>query len=273
MRQWAINKLRDWFHSFRVYLVWLRMRWLKHLEYRFNTLMNSLGSLFWVGGTLLTYHLIYQRVNSLAGWSWKEMLVLYGVYNLWWGLMIAFFNGGLNLGWRVRHGTLDKILLWPGKSFFYASMKFEPELLVHFLAGVAIFIISLKGAGVGFLASRFLLFGLLVFNSFLIIFFVSIIFGATSFWFIENSQIVDFFWIWETLAKYPAEFFSGSKFLYWGIYTLIPVAFIAVVPTEVLLGRMRLGTILGAFLVTFAAAFLARKIWRLGLKRYTGVSI
>ncbi len=273
MRQLATEKLKEWLHSFRVYLVWLQMRWLRHLEYRFNAIANSFGSLFWVGITLLTYNLIFQKVDSLAGWSWNEMLVLFGVYNLWWGLMVTFFNGGLRIGERVRRGGMDKVLLWPGKAFFYVSMKFEPELLVHFLTGVIIFVISLNRVQINLSLFSFILFFVLLLNSLALIYFVSILFGSTAFWFIENRQLADFFWLWETLAKYPGEFFSGSKVLHWAVFTILPVVFIAVIPTEVVLGKIKWGTIGSAFLITFIFAILARKVWRVGLKRYTGVSI
>lgn len=272
MRRWAIKSFKDWAHSFRVYLTWARMVWLLHLEYRFNAIANSFGSLFWVLGTLVTYRLIFSQVNLLAGWSWQEMLVLYGIYNLWWGLMVTFFNGGLRLAEHVRRGSLDKVLLWPGKAFFYASMKFEPELIVHFLVGLIIFLFSLKTGGVSFhLVNLFLAIGLIL-NSFLLIYFVSILFGVTSFWLIENKDLINFFWLWETLAKYPTEFFADYKIFYWAIYSILPVAFIAVVPAEVILGKIRPIAVLGAFLTTIAFGFLARRFWRLGLRRYTSVS-
>jgi len=270
MKQWAI---KDWIHSFRVYLVWARMVWLRHLEYRFDAITSSLGSLFWVLGTLIAYRLIFNRVSSLAGWSWQQMLVLYGIYNLWWGLMATFFNGGLRLAEHVRQGSLDKVLLWPGKAFFYASMKFEPVLLVHFLVGVIIFLFSLKVGEVSLKPINLLLTTGLIFNSFLLIYFISILFGITSFWLIENKDLVEFFWLWETLTKYPTEFFADYKLLYWMIYSILPVAFIAAIPAEVILGKIRPMAILGAFLASMAFGFLARKLWRFGLKHYTGVSI
>jgi len=269
MKQWVIN---DWYHSFRVYLVWARMVWLRHLEYRFDTISGSFGSIFWVFGTLATYRLIFNRVSSLAGWSWQEMIVLYGLYNLWWGLMTAFFNGGLRLAEHVRRGSLDRVLLWPGKAFFYASMKFEPMLLVHFLTGVIIFVLALKTASISIGGINFLLAIILILNSLIIIYFISILFGLTSFWIVENRDLVDLFWLWESLAKYPADFFARSRWWYWAVYSILPVAFIATVPTEVILGKIKLGAVLGAFLVTIILGFLAWYFWRLGLRRYTSAS-
>ena len=284
MKQWVIEKLsgawfslklklKDWSHTIRVYLIWAHKMWLVHLEYRLNVILGSLGSLFWMGVTLITYRLIFDQIDSLAGWSWAEMVLLYGVYNLWWGIMNTFFNGGLDISDGVRSGTLDKTLLMPGKSFFYAAMKFEPEILVHSLTGLIIFLIAAGNMGIAFNWLNSVLFIILLLNSFLLIFFVSILFGSTAFWFIENRHLADFFWIWESLSKYPREFFSFSNVLYGLVHSLLPVVFITVVPTEVILGRINWLLILTSFLITAVFAVISRKIWRLGLKRYTGASI
>lgn len=217
--------------------------------------------------------LIFQGITSLAGWSWSQMLVLYGVYNLWWGVAVTFFNGGLNINWRVRRGNLDKILLWPGKAFFYASMRFEPELLVHFLFGLVVLVIALVRMGTGISLLNFLVFSILMLNSWALVFFVSIIFGSTAFWFTENSYLTKMFWVWESLAKYPAELFAPYKLLYWAIHSFFPVVFLTVLPAKAVLGQLNWFLTASAFLVTGLTAFLARMIWRTGLKRYSGVSV
>lgn len=177
MKQWAA----EIFSLLKAYFYWARMKWLLHMEYRFNFIFNSLGSLGWIAGTLITYRLIFNRVEVLAGWNWEQMLVLYGVYNLWWGLMVSFFNGGLNFAHLIRWGRMDRCLLWPGRSWFYASMKFDPETLVHFFTGVAIFAIALRGAEVVLQPVNLILFIVLLFNGLILVYFVSILFGATAF--------------------------------------------------------------------------------------------
>jgi ABC-2 type transport system permease protein len=269
MRRLAI---RDWHHSFRVYLTWVKMIWLYHLEYRLNAIVHSLGSIFWFGATLLTYFLIFRQIESLAGWTWQEILILYGAYNLWWGLMVCFFNGGLKMGQLVRQGSLDKFLLYPGKSFFYATMKFEPELLVHFLVGLSLFVYAWVEAGFQLQAINLLLFLILIANGLLIAYFVSMLFGITAFWFTENRHLVDFYWLFETLSKYPPSFFDKSTVLTLAVYSILPVVFLVAVPTEILIGRINYLAVFGSFLVTAVLGIISQKLWRLGLKNYTSVS-
>jgi len=258
---------------FRVYRVWVKMVWLYHLEYRFNAILNSFGSVFWLLGTLFIYRLIFSQVRVLAGWRWEDLLVLYGIYNFWWGMMSVFGIGGLRIAEHIRNGSLDRVLLWPGSGLFYAAMKFEPELLLHSFSGLLIFFLSFKAGGVILTVPHIFLFLVVLLNAFILIFFAAVIFGCTAFWFTENSEVVHFFWVWETLAQYPSEFFKPLKFLSFAVYTVIPVVFIAALPAEVILGKINWNLIAGAFLATFIFGLLARAMWRAGLKRHTGVSI
>lgn len=273
MKPWVTEKIADWAHTIKVYFVWIKKQWLVHTEYRANAFVSALGSVFWILVSLLTYNLIFAKITSLAGWSWQEMILLYGVYNLWWGLATGFFTGGLKISRKVRVEGLDKNLLWPGSPFFYVSMKFEPELLIHSATGIIIFFIALGKLSLAFNVYQWLLFLALLFNSLALIFFVSVIFGATAFWITENEQLVDCFWSFEGMARYPREIFAGSKILYGIVFTVLPIIFMAAVPAEVILGRSNIYLILWSFAISIIFGFLARTIWRAGLKHYNGVSV
>lgn len=269
MKQLAIN---DWLHSIKVFRIWVKMTWQRHLEYRFDAIAHSFGSLFWLGATIVLYLLVYRQLETIAGWTWQQMILLYGVYNFWWGIMVSLFNGGLVMGDKVRLGRLDKFLLYPGKAIFYSTMKFEPQILPHVLAGLGLFIYGIHNVALSTNFINWFIFSVLLINSLVIAYFVSIIFGATSFWFVENSNLSNFYWHWETLTKYPPSFYKKFKILYWAIYSILPVAFIIAVPTKVLLGKINILTIAGSFIVTLIIGQIARTIWRAGLKNYTGVS-
>ncbi len=269
MKQSAIN---DWLHSFKVYRVWVKMTWQRQLEYRFDTFAHSFGSIFWLTANFIIYYLVYQDINVIAGWTWSEMLLLYGVYNLWWGIMVSLFNGGLIMSEKVRFGKLDKFLLYPGKSIFYSTMKFEPQLIPHILAGAGLFIYALTKVEFSLNLINWLVFVFLVINSLGIAYFISVIFGSSAFWLTENQNIANFFWNWETLTKYPPSFFRQYGILYWAVYSIIPVAFIIALPSEVLLGKINLSAVGGALTVTLIFGLFARGLWRRGLKNYTGVS-
>ncbi|MFH1601576.1 MAG: ABC-2 family transporter protein [Candidatus Shapirobacteria bacterium] len=99
-----------------------------------------------------------------------------------------------------------------------------------------------------------------------------VLLGATTFWVIENKEIVKMYWSWETMAKYPREMFSSPRLLYWAVHSVVPVIFLAVVPTQVIMNYLEWPLIISAFFVTLTLAVLSKKAWQAGVKRYSGVS-
>jgi ABC-2 type transport system permease protein len=57
-----------------------------------------------------------------------------------------------------------------------------------------------------------------------------------------------------------------------GLTFLVPVAFAVTVPAEALTGRLTPLTLLGALGLAAALLGLARFIWRLGVRSYSGAS-
>jgi ABC-2 type transport system permease protein len=62
------------------------------------------------------------------------------------------------------------------------------------------------------------------------------------------------------------------NWLRYGLTFLVPVAFAVTVPAQALTGRLSLQTWLGALALTVVLSIVARTIWRIGLKNYSGAS-
>jgi ABC-2 type transport system permease protein len=71
-------------------------------------------------------------------------------------------------------------------------------------------------------------------------------------------------------ARYPVSAYPGAlRFLF--VY-LVPIAWTTTIPASVITGRVGPGIGLAAVAVAVAAFALARLLWKLALKRYTGAS-
>lgn len=210
--------MKEWVFKAKRYLVvwcqYCRMVGKTHLTYRANFFANTIFSLGWLAATLLTYHFIFQQISAFAGWTWPEMIFLYGVYNLFWGVLVSFFLGGWRLGSAVRFGFLDRILLLPINHFFVVSLHFDPSQIFHALAGLLLLVLAWNQLEVNVPFLRLFAFILLFLNGVFLGWLLSFIFGLTAFWIIENSEARLFFWNIETLAKYPQEVFTRHKALY-----------------------------------------------------------
>jgi ABC-2 type transport system permease protein len=71
-------------------------------------------------------------------------------------------------------------------------------------------------------------------------------------------------------GRWPISLYPG--WLRFGLTFIVPVAFATTIPAQALTGRLNGLTALGAAGLALLLFFLARLIWRLGLRRYSGAS-
>ena len=201
------------------------------------------------------------------------MVVLYGVYNLFWGIFITFLSGGHSISSKIRYGGFDAALLRPLNKIFSATLSLYPDTISHVITGAIIFIYGLNVANISIPLVNYLLFSVLFINGLAMGYFLGLIFGCSAFWMVENDQVVSFFWNIETFAKYPSEFFKFSKVIYFLVFTLVPIMFIAVVPVKILTSGFDPLLFFGAFGASIFLILITIRLWRVGIKRYNGVSV
>jgi ABC-2 type transport system permease protein len=93
---------------------------------------------------------------------------------------------------------------------------------------------------------------------------------SVAFWVVRVDEMVNLFEGVYAAGRWPVTIYPG-----WLRYTLtflIPVAFAVTIPAEALTGRLTIGTLLGAVALTGLLVVLARLVWRLGMKNYSGAS-
>ncbi|HET6486942.1 MAG TPA: ABC-2 family transporter protein, partial [Spirochaetia bacterium] len=62
------------------------------------------------------------------------------------------------------------------------------------------------------------------------------------------------------------------RWLRFALSFLVPVAFATTVPAEALSGRLTSASLIGAFALAAALFTLARILWRVGIRHYSGAS-
>jgi ABC-2 type transport system permease protein len=71
-------------------------------------------------------------------------------------------------------------------------------------------------------------------------------------------------------GRWPVSIYPG--WLRTGFTFLVPLAFAISVPASALTGRLTGATLLGAAVFTAALFAVTRRLWRFGLRHYTGAS-
>ncbi len=257
---------------FRLLPAFIKVNVQMEVAYRFDTVVNILLNLMWLGWELLGISIIFSNTNSLGGWGIGELIALLGVFRLVNALMAALiwpntekFNNS------VRDGSLDYTFLQPANSMFLITFSRMVIWRVWDLAlGTVLIIVGIRLSGGGAAPFNLASFLFLAISGSVILYSLWIVLIAATFWFVKFDNNVTILQALLDTGRYPATVYPTWLRLI--VTFLIPIAVATTVPLQALRGDLTPGQIL-LFLGVGAASFLvASRIWKAGVKKYSGAS-
>jgi viologen exporter family transport system permease protein len=253
-------------------LNYLRVGILNELQYRVNFFVQLGQSLISLATGLIGLWLVFSHTAKLNGWSQPELLVVMGIFILMGGVINSIIQPNMTrLLEEIQQGTLDFALTKPADAQALISIR---EFRLWSLTDVIVGIIVLSYAvyhyqgQVGITQSMAFM-AALVLGSILIYCFWLII-TSTAFWFVRVDEIVNLFQGIYAAGRWPVGIYP--RWLQVGLTFIVPVAFAVTIPAEALTSRLTPLILGGTFALTLFFALVARFIWRLGLKNYSGAS-
>jgi ABC-2 type transport system permease protein len=242
------------------------------LAYRADTVVNILLNLMWLGWELLGLSIIFNNTETLGGWGPGELIALLGVFRLVNTMMAALiWPNTERFNQSVRDGSLDYTLLQPVNSMFLVTFSRITVWRIWDL--VLAFILIVVGVGMSgetATAANVLNFVLLTVSGTIVIYSLWIVLIAFTFWFTKFDNNVTILQALLDAGRYPVTVYP--VWLRIIVTYLIPIAVATTVPLQALRGELGLRSIL-AFIGIGIASFLAvARIWKVGIKRYSGAS-
>ena len=258
--------------GFKLAFNYLRIGVMNEFQYRANLYIQILQTFIALGTGLIGLSLVFDQVDQLGGWGKADLLAVMGVFTIMGGLIRAAIQPNMErLMDEIREGTLDYALTKPADSQLLVSVReFRLWTLVDVVVGVVVLIIALNQlnwfvggwSALGFLTA-------LVMGALMIYCFWLII-TSTAFWFVRVHEIANLFEGLYAAGRWPVNIYPN--WLRYGLTFLVPVAFAVTVPASALTGRLTLQTWLGALALTVTLFTIARFIWKVGLRNYSGAS-
>lgn len=257
---------------FRLMGLFFRIAALNEMQYRVNFFIQLFQSLLALLTGLAVLALVFSYTDSLAGWSPVELLAVMGVHILMGGLIRTTIQPNMErLMGDVQQGTLDFALTKPVDSQLIVSVR-ELRIwqTVDIVMGVIVLLVatSLLQFQIGWLQA--LIFLLVLLLGALMIYSFWLILTTGAFWVIRMEQIAELFQGVYQAGRWPVGIYP--TWLRTGLTFLVPIAFAVTVPAEALTGRLDTQTLLGAMALALFLFGLARVIWRIGLRNYSGAS-
>lgn len=256
----------------RVYVAFVRNCLAREMEFRGHFFFLIGSKLLWSVLSVALIGVIFAQVQTVAGWTLDEMIVLTGAYLLVLSLSnILFFQNMARLSEYVNRGDLDFVLTKPLDSQFLVSARYTtfnevPSALLAVLYIVAGLVrlgrVPDAGSLVAFLLFIIVALGLIYAFWFLTV--TLVIWSGR----IENIHFLMFPFL--EMARVPADVFLG---IFRPLLTfVVPIAFVSTVPAQAILGV--LNPLIAGYGIVFAAALviLSHVIWGFALRHYSSAS-
>ncbi len=253
---------------FKIYGLFLRQYLKGLMEYRVDFLIGMFAFLLSQGTGLLFLYIIFQNIQSLAGFAIEEILLMYGLALIPKGIDHLFFDNIWLLPQRVRQGQMDRYLLRPiSPLYVFLIERFQPDAFGEIILGTALTATTLSrlqlslgfGEIIGLVS--FVTIGIFIFTA------LKLMTASTSFWLKNSYPLMQITYNLSDFTKYPILIFP--KFIQSIMTYVIPFALVSYYPALFLLGRISYWEVAGLLLaVTLVLSTLALWVWKCGLKHY-----
>ncbi len=251
---------------------YLRIGVANEMQYRVNFFIKLLQSLTNLAIGLVGLWLVFDYTTELGGWSRSELLAVMGVYMLVGGVIQSSIQPNMQrLMDEIEDGSLDFALTKPVDGQVLISIReFRFWSLTDTAVGLVVITVAVfqLKEQIGAWQALGLILALLMGGIMIYCFWLML--TSSAFWFVRIGELVNLFEGLYAAGRWPVTIYPD--WLRLGLTFLVPIAFAVTIPAEALTGRLTPLTLLGAAALTVLFIILARLVWKLGTRNYSGAS-
>ena len=215
---------------------------------------------------ILQWIVLYSMKNDIGGYTFNQIMLLWGIAASTYGFSRFFFYRATNLSDTITNGKLDSYLVQPKNVLISAiTSDIAPSAIGDMIYGIIMLFVS------GFTVSKFFLFILFTITGGIIVTDIAIILGSISFWISRSDMVADTGnLLMINFSTYPDGIFKGViKILF---FTLVPVGIANYIPVWILT-EFNLGLTFVVLFATVFITFLAFFMFYRGLRRYSSSNL
>jgi ABC-2 type transport system permease protein len=254
---------------FKLYQLFLVQRLKVLMEYRASFILGAASTIALQAASIAAVWVVMRQVPSLNGWTYDEVLLIYGLITLAKSINHMFADNLWTIGRvYIRSGGFDRFLVRPIDPLFHLlADRFCQDGVGNFLVGLALVIKSSLALGIEWTPLNLLMLVVGVLSGGFIFIALNLLTCVSSFWIIDSVPVTRLIFDNHLFAQYPLTIYPKAinVLLTW----VVPYGFASFYPASYLLGR-DIGNI--AWFAPFIAAFLmfiAYRFWQFGLRYYS----
>ena len=242
------------------------------LAYRADTVVNILLNLMWLGWELLSLSIIFSNTETLGGWGFGELIALLGVFRLVNTMMVALiWPNTEKFNQSIRDGSMDYTILQPVNSMFLVTFsRMSIWRIWDLVLAIILIVVGVNMAGDVATPLSIFNFILLTISGAIVIYSLWIVLIAFTFYFTKFDNNVTLLQALLDAGRYPVTVYP--MWLQIIVTFIIPIAVATTIPLQALRQELSTLQVLMFVGIGIASFLVASRIWKAGLKRYSGAS-
>jgi ABC-2 type transport system permease protein len=248
----------------------------RELAFRGNFLVKISVEVLWLAILVAFFRTVFARTSTVAGWDEPQYFFFVGCFFALNGLIEMLFLDNCNeFAELVRTGDLDGLLLKPiDEQFLITCRRIDWGTAPNILMGAAVMGVALIKMGWQFELMRVLTFlatfacGTAIAYSFMLIL------TSLSVWMVRNQSLMEMWWLFSSVARYPKEIFVGRWAEPLGLFFtfFVPILVVVNVPANTMVRVFDPWMVVFLVGVTVLLLWLSRRFFYRALRSYRSAS-
>jgi ABC-2 type transport system permease protein len=236
-----------------------------------DIVFSMLIGMAWAIISLVLVEIIYLHTDSFSGWTKSEMVLLLLTFQITTEFFSAVVNSLENFPDHVRKGSFDFYLVRPvDPQFLIAFTKPDVKNMFYIFTNALPYLYLLMKNPLDIQLINILIYLYFVLLASILWITMKTIAVTLNFWWQKLDNLPHLLYNIVSLGKYPTTIFP--KKIQMLFYTFLPIAFIAVIPTQALQGKTTPIHLLLATCITIFMVIFARLFWNFAIKNYSSAS-
>lgn len=257
-----------------LYATYIGLFFRSRMEYRTSFILGIFSNFYCYFITFITFWVIASQFDSIAGWTYSEMCILYGLNLLGYSIAGMVFWSVLGIERDITSGELDAYLVKPMGILQQIVCKNFSDTFIGQVIVASIFIIAaINRINVTWVLWEKIFLFATILNCFMIHSSAMIFFGALSFWIKRSLPLADLLYFdLKNFIQYPISIFPNIlRFI---LTFILPWAICNYYPCLILLHKNSSGfeCIIGYIspLIGMFCFFISVIVFNKGMKKYNG---
>lgn len=239
------------------------------IEYKADFVLGLIGFILAQFTGVIFIKLIFNSIPKLSGWSFYEILLIYGMAQIPRGIDHVVTDNLWLLSWNIIvQGQFDKYLIRPLNPLFQLiAERFQPDGFGEIIIGIILLTTSCIKLNIQFDFVRILLLISVIIAATLIYTAIKLATASIAFWVKSGQAYLKMAYELSDFVKYPVNIYPKAIKLL--LTFIIPFAFTGYFPGAYFLGRESIWSgIFLTYLISIAGMCVAYLIWKNGMKNY-----